>query len=181
MESPALFIITGPVNSGKTTYLLDLLGELESSGLRPAGFVSERPQEMDAVCDYTIRDLMSGRAEPFSSRTPVEGWTGIRHFYFNPEALALGKKILASAKNAGTGPVVIDEVGPFELTGEVWSGSIERLLTPPVPSMIWVVRESILDDVIRKWELADAVIIRPGEISISGAVKKILSKLDITG
>jgi len=180
MDQASLFIITGPVGSGKTTYLIDLLDELQKEGIRAGGFVSEKSLQPDTDHDYSIRDVQSGRSVPLSTRSAVDGWTQIRHFYFNPKAISLGNQILDSVSNSDTDLLVIDEVGPFELDGEIWSSSLERLLSRPGPSMIWVAREGILDAITVKWNLTDPVIIKIADLPVHETLKKILSKLEST-
>ncbi len=92
----------------------------------------------------------------------------------------MGKEILASVQDSDTELVAIDEVGPFELDGKIWSDFLQQLLSQPGPAMIWVARTGILDAINEKWKLTDPVIINIGDLSIPEALKKILSKLHPT-
>jgi nucleoside-triphosphatase THEP1 len=71
--------------------------------------------------------------------------------------------------------VVVDEIGIFELEGKVWADAVSLLVSKSDTYMIWVVRDTILEKVIRKWDLQDPVILDIKKVSIGQAEKRILS------
>ncbi len=86
-------------------------------------------------------------------RQPVEGWQKFRHFYFNPEGFTFGQKALSSSNLSKVDIIAIDEIGPFELEGKGWSKDIDSLIHKTDIPMIWVVRESILQEIIDHWNI----------------------------
>jgi nucleoside-triphosphatase THEP1 len=55
--------------------------------------------------------------------------------------------------------MVVDEIGPFELEGKIWASSLSRILARRSCSMLLIVRERLLGQVMKHWSLDDAVII----------------------
>ena len=85
----------------------------------------------------------------------MAGWLRHRGFYFNPDALRKGEEILSDGMQNGAELLVIDEVGPVELSGGGWSrilGEMEKEYHTP---QIWVVREKILHEVKDRWQIPE--------------------------
>ena len=59
--------------------------------------------------------------------------------------------------------MVIDELGPFELKGQGWARAMDKLQQYCQGPMIWVVRESLIDDMLQRWPVNDYTIIRAGD------------------
>ncbi len=172
----AQFIITGETGSGKTSFLLDLIGRLRKDGLSVAGFAALSVPEDGPSVSYRILDLVSGKILPLASRSYTKGWDSFGPFYFNPEGIRLGIDILEDPLIISHDLIVVDEVGHFELEGKIWAGSLTRILARPSASMLLVVRASLVSRVIRQWNLEDAVIMDTGRIKPARAADMILAK-----
>ena len=172
-----IFILTGPVNSGKSTFLDQLAVALQDERIRLAGLIAKKHWEGERDVTYFIRDIQEGGSLPLSSGTDTEGWLKTGSFYFNPDAVAFGNELLKNAAKELNDIVIIDELGPFELENKMWAEAITSLLVKTDLPMIWVVRTSLLDEIIKKWDITDPVIIDITKTSVRQAVKQILSKL----
>ena len=65
---------------------------------------------------------------------------------------------------AGEGKlVIIDEVGRLELNNRGWSDSAGKLLQLSSNNVLMTVRDTFLGDVIKKWDLNEAVILKVSE------------------
>ncbi len=172
---PTVFIITGKTGSGKTTFLVRLIERLRKQGLSVTGFLAVRSVTKEPDRDYDIYLLDPSESIPLASREPVKGWIKISSFYFNPEAILRGNRILNDPQISNKDLVVVDEIGIFELEGKVWADSVSLLVSKSDTYMIWVVRDTILEKVIRKWDLKDPVILDIEKVSIGQTEKRILS------
>ncbi|MCK4747762.1 MAG: DUF2478 domain-containing protein [Bacteroidales bacterium] len=148
-----IFLVTGGVQSGKTTFVNKLVERLWKDRLRVAGFLSEGTM-MDGVrVGFTLVDLQSGRRIPLASVEPVKGWTPFRRFYFNPEAWKKGETIIREGLLEDPHLIVIDEVGPLELQGAGWSAILDELAAKRPAVQLWVVRKQCLQEVIETWDI----------------------------
>jgi nucleoside-triphosphatase THEP1 len=175
-----IFILTGPIGGGKSTFLGGVVKALQDEGVMIGGFVADKHFTESGDLSYRIRDVQKDRSVPLSSASYVEGWIRIGRFYFNPGAIALWSDLLAGLKSGNTDLVVIDEIGPFELDDLMWAGAITYLLTATDLPMIWVIRYGLVDQVISKWNISKPVIMDIKVISVPLAVKQILSKLAVS-
>jgi nucleoside-triphosphatase THEP1 len=55
--------------------------------------------------------------------------------------------------------VIIDEVGPLEMNNGGWGQVIERLTRDHTIPLLWIVRSSLLDRALRKWDIGDTYVI----------------------
>jgi nucleoside-triphosphatase THEP1 len=174
-----VFIITGEPGSGKTTFLLKLIEELRGKSLSIAGFAALSVPEDGPSGSFNILDLVSGMMLPLASRRFTKGWHQYGNFYFNPEGILMGKNILEDPKITDNDLIVVDEIGPFELEGQVWADPLTRLLTRQCCSVLLVVREPLVGQVIQKWNLEEAVIMEPGQINPDQAADMVRSQTGV--
>jgi len=118
----------------------------------------------------------SNESFPLSSRDYVRGWNKTGNFYFNPEAIKFGNEILNDSQIFSKDIIVIDEIGIFELEGKIWADSVSRLIKKKVRDMIWIVRDTLVEKVIGKWDLNGPVIIDIDKVPVEDAVKMILAR-----
>ena len=138
-----IFIVTGPVHSGKTTLLKNINQEMRRKELKIDGFLSESQWKGQEILGYDLLDLTEEKSYPFIRRSGEKNWDKIGPFYFIPETLALAKQIIKRTQN--TDICVIDEVGPLELTGKGFWPELEGSLMRTHPHHLLVVRASILE------------------------------------
>jgi nucleoside-triphosphatase THEP1 len=153
-----VYILTGETGSGKTTFLLQLVRNLKPY-LTIAGFAAVSVPEGGTRGRYDLLDLASGMSLPLASANSPWGWTSPGRYAFNPEAVRMGRRILEDALTESTDLIAVDEIGPFELAGKIWADPLTRLLQRPHPSVLLVVRQSLVTPVKQKWSLEDAVIL----------------------
>ena len=176
-RSPHIFIITGHPGSGKTTFLEKLVETLRKKGYTVTGFLAPASSKDFQERSYEIQNIETDETFDLASSKAHPGWDKTGKFFFNPEAIHLGIKILQNPLIIDYDLIVVDEIGPFELDNKIWADSISKLLSYPDLTMIWIVRKNLLQDVIRKWNLKNTYIIDVGIITVPEAKNKILSKL----
>ena len=139
-----IFILTGPVHSGKTTLLKKVVYKLKEQKIKIEGFLSEavwKNQEMDG---YDLFDLKEQRSIPFIRRTGEKEWQKIGLYFFIPQSLAEAEKIILRGKDADI--LAVDEVGPLELAGKGLWPALKQVVFQPSTRYLLVVRIDILED-----------------------------------
>lgn len=149
---PRIVIITGEKHEGKTTFTADLVKFLKKHGKSIGGFLSLGSFEDNRRSSFKLRSLEDGREMPLCSIHFTSGEQA-GPFRFSREGLQFGKKLLTPGALSGKDVVVIDEIGPFELKGKGWSEAITELMSHSEILFIWVVRKSLVEEVINHWEL----------------------------
>jgi nucleoside-triphosphatase THEP1 len=172
---PIIFIITGKTGSGKTTFVARLIKRLRKHNLTISGFLAVRSGSDKQRHLYEIFMLDTGKTMPLASGESVKDWIKMANFYFNPEAILYGNSMLNDPQILSKDLIVIDEIGIFELDGQIWADSISRLSSKSDSRMIWVVRDTLIEKVLQKWNLTDAVIFDIKKVSVRQAEKRILS------
>lgn len=140
-----LFLLTGPVHSGKTTALLNWSkkGNDVSGILTPV--IGGKRFFMDAATN-----------EIFEMETKEVEVLEIGKYRFSKKSFNKAINIISSAKE-GKGWLVVDEIGPLELKDQGFS-EIVRAVIPVLgkeSKAIFVIRDSILQEVIKHFQLEE--------------------------
>lgn len=145
---PFVRIITGPVNSGKSTLMRTLI-DRETAGEGAAGGFLTRPvfgEGADAgrKRGFLIELLPGGRTLPLAGSAPAPGSTPVGRFHLYREGLEAGLESVRRAVEAGSGIIVLDEIGPAELAGEGHAEAL-RLALERGEGEVWIcLREELL-------------------------------------
>jgi len=174
-----VFIITGKTGSGKSSFLVKLLERLQRRKISVSGILTKGIWRNGKKHVYEIQNIQTGKTMPLVSRGFIENWNKIGNFYFNPEAILFGNKILTDPGLIKNDLIVLDEIGPFELDDKIWADSVSRLLLTSDCPMIWVVRDKLIKEVIKKWKLQEPGIIDIEKVSVRQAENRIISKLGL--
>lgn len=154
--APLVFIVTGPLGSGKSTFLKQLTDALRKKGLTPQGMLSERISDASGTTGYDLINIETGETFKFLRKSEKDGPDRIGRFEIVPGSIEKGTMIL---KNTGREIIIIDEIGALEVEGRGWAPGIEGLIARPVSHLIISVRESQLESIKQKWALRNAVTI----------------------
>ena len=145
-----VFILTGPVHSGKTTYLKEAVGRWIEEGRRIGGFLSEAVYEENVPARYDLIEIQNQNRSPFITRSGRRDWPKSGRYFFIPQALEVARSLIAGAPKLDL--CVVDEVGPLELRGEGLWPALEKVIFEPGLKFLLVVRRGILRDFIRMFE-----------------------------
>jgi nucleoside-triphosphatase THEP1 len=139
-----IFILTGPVHSGKTTLLERVVHELKKEKIGIDGFLSEAVLERQELVGYDLLDIKKEESIPFIRKEGERDWQRVGQFSFIPQGLARAKEIIFRSKEDAL--LIVDEVGPLELGRRgLWPALGEVILKPSKSSLL-VIRENILED-----------------------------------
>ncbi len=152
-QGPKLFVVTGEVHEGKTTCVEKLIKVLRDEKLNVLGFLATGVFQDGERASYKLLNLSTNESIPYASAQAVTGWQRFRRFWFNPAAISAGKAILSDAAGQKDAIVVVDEVGPMELSGAGWDLVLKNITGFDGQTMIWVVRAHLLQDVLNHYEI----------------------------
>jgi len=172
-----VFIITGKQGGGKTTYLQKVLIALTNNNIKIGGFIAEGYWKKNKRERFELINLKTNDRIIYCQRETKAEWEKVRHFYINPQGQTFGEKALNQDSLSDIDIVVIDEVGPFEVENKGWANSIGKLLIDSDLPMIWVVRESILFEVLEKWGIAPIKSFHIDEVDTNAAARELLDYL----
>jgi nucleoside-triphosphatase len=152
-------IVTGATGSGKTTLTTAVIERLRGRGARVAGILAPGHLADGRRTGFDIVNLATGEREILAREEehvvgPHPRWS---RFAFSPAGLALGRNALGEDAR-GADVVVVDEVGPFELSGGGWADALDALAKTFEGAMLLVVRESVVDPVKARWGSAESVV-----------------------
>jgi nucleoside-triphosphatase THEP1 len=174
-------IITGEIHLGKTTFTQSIITDLIEQKIRIAGFLSKGINENGTRTGYNLFDIESSEQTELCSTVKDKSRINYGQYYFNNDAILKGNEILNSDNLSDKQLIVIDEVGPLELTGNGWSIAIENLTRSITTPQLWVVRKSIVKKIARKWNISNAYIFDITEssiIEVENKLKEIIFQAD---
>lgn len=155
---PSIIIITGDIQEGKTTFTQKIVKDLLGKKVGIAGFLSIGIIENGHRCGFSLFDIESLKEFELCTNKKDESRIKFGRFYFNKETLLRGEEILSPENLSNKQLIVIDEIGPLELSDKGWNSAIENLVHTTEIPQLWVVRKSILKKVVRKWNIGNAYI-----------------------
>jgi nucleoside-triphosphatase THEP1 len=144
-------LLTGDRQSGKTSVCRRLAEAAGARGLSVAGIVAPAIVREGRCVGYEVVDLATGRSAVLAT---IEG-PGVEQvgpFHFTAEGLAVGRAALEHAAALPDALVIVDEVGPLELSGGGWAKQL-----PSVASRLGVtlltVRRELASEVAEIWHV----------------------------
>jgi len=154
-----IIIITGNIGQGKTTLLKEIVDLLKQKEIRTGGIISPRIFNDNILIGYNLIDAGNNDQTLFSRTSGDESMIRAGKYYFYNEGFEFGKRALAIENNKESQVIVIDEVGFLELDNKGWAFCLNTLIRHPDKSIILVVRNSLVDNVIKKWSISEPLII----------------------
>lgn len=172
-----VFFVTGDVAEGKTTFISQLVGCLKAQNRATGGFYAPRLMSGQNTTGYDLVRIASGESIPFLREYADRSHTDIGKYSVREEAFSLARTWLSEDIRMKRKPIIIDEVGKWELVGKGWKEELDLLLALGDTPLVWVVRRPFIEDVIRGWQLANPVIFDIAQSDPEIACKTILEKL----
>jgi len=145
-----IIIISGNIQQGKTTFVRKVINRLERQNIEIGGIMSNVEYDGDQRVGYTLENLKSGEKIQLCNIAENKEWKKQGKFYFNPDAVIQGNEILGF-DNSNPDLIVIDEIGPLEVKSGGWAPSIQKIAEEAKAPMLWVVRDSLVNKISRKW------------------------------
>lgn len=172
-----VIILRGSEKTGKSTFLQNIVENLNYKNIKLGGFISPSVFEKDQHAGYDLIDLKTYSKKALSRIHGNEEMPRVGNFYFREEGLEFGSKIIELDYLEDVEVVMIDEVGPWELKNQGWAKGLSQLARSFEGPMIWVVRESIVDKVIENWSLKNPLIIDTKDGDVNWVCANVISRL----
>lgn len=154
-----IIIISGNIQEGKTTFVQKVVNRLHRKGIVMNGFFSKVVYDGDQRTGYRLESINGDISLILCDIDKEEGWQRQGKFYFNPEAEKIGNKILFNT-DINTQLTIIDEIGPLEYKSKGWAPAIQHISEEAISPMLWVVRESLVKKISRKWPVGNIYFFR---------------------
>lgn len=147
----SLALLIGDRQSGKTSTCRRLAASARARGLTVGGIIAPAIYEKESCAGYDVVDLATNRSTGLAAIDAA----GVEHvgcFGFLVDGLALGKAALQHAAEIPHDLVIVDEVGPLELSGGGWCAQLDPL-TRHDGLTLFTVRRSLATEVAQRWNV----------------------------
>jgi nucleoside-triphosphatase THEP1 len=172
-----VFIVTGFVGEGKTTFAKNLIEFFRGKNISTVGIISERVMTGSLTTGYDLVNIETGEKKVFLRQNEECGSEKIGRFTICPEGLAMGRAALHSLVPRENRIIIIDEVGLLELQDKGWSECLKKLLQVQGNSILLSVRDKFVNEVKIKFDLGDVITFNIIETDYFDAGRLIMEKI----
>ena len=155
-------IVTGPINTGKTTWLIKDFNSKENAD----GFACRKVKINGEHIGYELIHLASGESCQFIRKIEhiPENWNEAfrlgMHYSFNKEGFDFANKICEEALSKKVSCFYLDEAGHLELKGRGFADILKKVLAADV-DLVLVVREALIEKMCEAFGIKEYVIVKP--------------------
>lgn len=148
MAKKNIFIVSGAIQSGKTTSLINW-AKSRSDVYGIFTPISEGKRVFRIADSAEVFPMEAGTEE----KTPIS----VGKYKFSLSSFAKAVQVLNEHKDRESGWLVIDEIGPLELQGKGFDEIFREILNDEKSTLklIIVVREKVVQDVLKRYQLQD--------------------------
>ena len=172
-----VFIISGTAGEGKTTFIKKLLETFKTDNISFGGILSQRVMANSQTTGYDVVNIEIEDKEVFLRRTEEDSMEKIGIFSIYQEGIKFGTRILLRSRELRKKIIVIDEVGKLELANKGWASCIKDLKDASENHLLIAVRDSLIDEVISKWQFKHYFIYKVSETDFLTAGKSIIKQI----
>jgi nucleoside-triphosphatase THEP1 len=150
----SITLLTGEIQSGKTSLCLEVVAAARVAKVQLGGLVSPGVFQAGEKIAIDVLDLKSGEHKRLANRSGSSS-TGLstQRWDFLPEAVTWGKQILEMSVPCEL--LVIDELGPLEfLRAEGWMTGFEAVASGEYRAALLVIRPSLLEKALNRWQVS---------------------------
>jgi nucleoside-triphosphatase THEP1 len=147
-------VITGAVQSGKSSLAWDLMKKLQQLSIPMAGFIAKGLWKNNQRCGFNLVDLKTGIMTPLAQRNSPKNSqpsSGKVPYTFFQKGIDAGYRALLPENCAHARVIIVDEMGRMEVQGQGWAPCIDPLLALKKPIHIWIIRESLVSPICQLW------------------------------
>ncbi len=158
MDKNKIFIITGTRGGGKTQFLKDLHEFLSLFEKNIRGFICKGILNDKGGKDFYLKDLSSENKELLATRIVNPDSSENEKYLFKPKAVDLGNKIIEEAVIDQCQILIIDGIGPYELSNKIWHQSFSRVLNNYKGILIISTRKKMIEYIMDKYLIHEAFV-----------------------
>lgn len=171
-----LWLLTGPVNSGKSRYVKVLIELLRADfSIKIGGIINHGLFRAGSKIGYQCEDLLTGRRNEFAKKLKENtlyytssllqnGDVKLGSWVILKEGLLFAIQALEQAFLQKAELIIVDEFGILELDGEGFRTIVDRLIKTRLNLLI-VVREDLLKEVTEIYKSHNPTVIYPDELN----------------
>ena len=142
-SKPEVFLLTGPIRSGKTSSLLKWIeGRTDVSGILTPLVDGKR-----VFMNIETKEIFPMEASSDETKKLVIG-----KYEFSKKNFNKAIEIVQSAIS-NKGWLIVDEIGPLELKGEGFHDVLKKLLSEYRGNLLLVIRDNLVDEVVRYFKI----------------------------
>ncbi|EKQ52837.1 MULTISPECIES: nucleoside-triphosphatase [unclassified Clostridium] len=145
-------IITGSVNSGKTSMLIDIFRKLGKGD----GFFNRKIYIDAHYVGQEVVRMQNGESKMWSTRIyQNDNWNEVfkyEKYSFSRNGLEFAESIIESIINSSINPIYIDEIGPLELQGMGFDKLFKKCLGTKKEIYV-VIRNTCVNSVIERYNI----------------------------
>lgn len=177
-QQASVFIVSGDISEGKTTFLEKLSKNIKAKGFFVGGFYAPRIIKNNQTIGYNLIAVETGEQFHFLKIKDEKSIESIGRFEINKETLERGRQILSPENIKGKKIILIDEIGKLELNDKGWKKSLEYLLTLPNLYLILSVRKEFKNAIIDKFNISNLTLLPLPKTNVKTAESIILQRLN---
>ncbi len=161
-------IVSGPVHSGKTITVQKCLKSFN----RIAGIICP-----DIDGKRYLKDLKNNISYPFETGSDETDSIKVGKYAFSAETFKKGREILQNLCGDEDRIILVDEIGKLEISDQGLEPALSELIRfhrALQTKLILIIRDYLLGDAIRKYELETAVVYNAGSEKDMNELMRIL-------
>ncbi|MCK5839084.1 MAG: hypothetical protein KAG99_04505 [Bacteroidales bacterium] len=168
-------ILTGSQGEGKTTFIKKLISFLKTEDISVSGIFASGTWKEGVRNSFNVVNIETGQYLLLCDHINTPGSLKFRHFFFKPGGIEFGLNSIKNGLKSGPEVLVIDEIGGFELEGGGWHPVLNGVLRQKNLVRILVVRKTLVNAVIKEWNIIKPQIIDVNDtlpVSLGKTIKK---------
>jgi nucleoside-triphosphatase THEP1 len=177
--NPRVYIISGKISGGKTTFTKKLAVELIKHNIPAGGIISEKFISDSQILGYNLIDIETNESVILLRLSNEAEKERIGRFEIIADGFERGVAILSRMRLSDKKLIIIDEVGVLELGDKGWSACITEILKTSEKHLLITVRENYVEKVIRKWNLIEPVVFKVTETDYVTAANIIIDQVSV--
>ena len=145
-------LVVGDKNSGKTTYLQNILTRCKNKGYKVGGLLGPGTLKNGTKYSYHLMDVQSGKLRLFASKEMEMNNSFVYgSYHFSRSAITWGNKILRESRTKNF--IFFDEYGPLEELGLGFQDELDSLLKNIKGILFISVRPSLKENILNRIKL----------------------------
>lgn len=133
-----LVLLTGPPRVGKTTMVNRLYEHYSAKGLKIAGITTREERENGQRVGFKIKDLAAGKEGWLAQKNAVEGPRVGSYRIVSRDLESVGVGALERALEETCDMIIVDEIGPMEMTSNSFRETVSKVLNSEKPTIATV-------------------------------------------
>jgi len=155
-----LLVVGGP-RSGKTSWCREYIDGRRKCGCSVGGVLSPPIEKQGQRTGFNVIDLLTGKEAPFARLARLKRFKAgeaVGDYTISRRGISFARRAIERAVESRCDWVVIDEVGPLELSGRGLMPAVEAAMASPVDVLI-VVRSSLKETLQRRFPEYEFVVL----------------------